>query len=760
MALTPERIKELQSYSSGGATAQPSVPVKPASGGGFLADEAGDLGITSAAKSLTRNVLSAPVAFGKELVRPIGGLISKTNQLALDFSTKTLGADNPFTQSFADTQKTYDYIASLKPLDQGVLGKTSENFGGKLGGFGGQIAPYFLGRAQTVGGRALLDTGISYAQTGDVGKAATTGLVSAATGLFGPLVQGTSKLLRGGKAKPVTDLITKTDIAKKFFGSVAKGTGTGYVAGTTQNLAEGQGSEAFVPDITSVVGGVIGGVAGIKPMKDAFKVRQLQQTQQNMDKLTSLVTQGKIKDIEKAKGAITQLSPDEIKSVKTYQDYEKVLNNKISNIEEISDKALETNKATKKLIDLSILKEVKTVNGVEKVADNYVQKGLSQLDDYYTHINDVEKAAQIKAYIKKANTVGLDAKDINEISKIHGKDLNGFNANNVLSNGLAQKTAENTRKGMKDTVYEMFGNKELLKQKNDMVNELSNTRDLAKAYSEKVNKFEQSSRKPGYSNKIMNGVKNIVYGLKFMVVKTVTGLSPTVNEKMTPVEIEKNLNSVLTNLNNVLKSGKPESVILKELEIIGNTIKNFPAKIQGNDYTPASNRKPIPLKARGESTMLKTNQEYVGKPLLKDNPEYTGKVSPILKKNNQAGAIRISGVKATNIHPEDAGIYKRIIATDEIKNLSSKDYIDLERAMERFKINPNQPFSKIKKQLDDVLQGKRKVKGTLLPGSLKKGIINPLTLGATATAVGAGGLLLKNKEDEKKKSPLLKKKTN
>ena len=120
-----------------------------------------------------------------------------------------------------------------------------------------------------------------------------------------------------------------------------------------------------------------------------------------------------------------------------------------------------------------------------------------------------------------------------------------------------------------------------------------------------------------------------------------------------------------------------------------------------------------------------------------------------LTRNRQAGMIRIPGVKATNIHPEDANVMKKIVETPKITDLNNNNYRNLELLSERFNISIDKPFPQVKKAFDDVLSGKTKVKGTLLTGSLKK----PLPIAKTSSAKDAIAKGLTAKEYVKTKNP-------
>jgi hypothetical protein len=92
---------------------------------------------------------------------------------------------------------------------------------------------------------------------------------------------------------------------------------------------------------------------------------------------------------------------------------------------------------------------------------------------------------------------------------------------------------------------------------------------------------------------------------------------------------------------------------------------------------------------------------------------------------------------------------KDVAKYNKITDLTAKEYNGLEKLAERFNISMDLAFPQIKKKLNDILQGKVKVKGTLLPGSLKNrgmSAVNPLTVGAGVSALGAGGMYLNNKD--------------
>lgn len=64
---------------------------------------------------------------------------------------------------------------------------------------------------------------------------------------------------------------------------------------------------------------------------------------------------------------------------------------------------------------------------------------------------------------------------------------------------------------------------------------------------------------------------------------------------------------------------------------------------------------------------------------------------------------------------------KRFIDSARIgKDLSDADFTKIEKLAEKWNISMDLGISKVANKLDDILSGKTKVKGTLVPGSLKK----------------------------------------
>jgi hypothetical protein len=130
---------------------------------------------------------------------------------------------------------------------------------------------------------------------------------------------------------------------------------------------------------------------------------------------------------------------------------------------------------------------------------------LGQLENYFTKTNDVAGAEKIAQIRNKAETTGLTIKELNDIARLHGSELNAYNASGELASGLTKQAAENTRAGLKTTARGLFGDNTY----KVIDSEISNTmrvRDLASKMVENVNKLQQKIKERGILEKLGRGV--------------------------------------------------------------------------------------------------------------------------------------------------------------------------------------------------------------------------------------------------------------
>lgn len=98
--------------------------------------------------------------------------------------------------------------------------------------------------------------------------------------------------------------------------------------------------------------------------------------------------------------------------------------------------------------------------GKSAVKVNYVKQAMEDLKNFYEKTGNHEGIAKIKKLENNSKIKGLTYKDVNDLARLHGRELNAYNANNELASGLSKQAAENTRKGLKTTAREGLGTSE------------------------------------------------------------------------------------------------------------------------------------------------------------------------------------------------------------------------------------------------------------------------------------------------------------
>lgn len=254
---------------------------------------------------------------------------------------------------------------------------------------------------------------------------------------------------------------TEMQRPESTLGSIAKSTAIGTGIGT--------------------LGGAVLGGATAAPLS-AIALRAANRQKKVTDAI-GRVLQGDMKDIETGRKALRQV---DMSDVKTYKEGADRIREQIGAISRGVDDVLETDSTPRMLDTLSL----KTTVGGETVEQNYVRQALNQLEEHYTKVNDIAKATQIKQLRQKAETVGLTLKEINNIARQHGVDLNAYNMNDELASGLKKQAVENTRKGVKATTRDLFGNN-ITKAADAEITALKRVEKLFNDMAEKVNDLQQ-----------------------------------------------------------------------------------------------------------------------------------------------------------------------------------------------------------------------------------------------------------------------------
>ena len=281
-----------------------------------------------------------------------------------------------------------------------------------------------------------------------------------------------------------------------------------------------------------------------------------------LTELPGKILQGKKGDAAKSRNALLHIDP---KNIKTYTDLKNALNDKIQSASRNLDEILGKDTTPRKLDELVISSKV----GDQTITHNFVNDALEQLEDIFKKTNNPTKQAEMAQLKKKAAEQGLTIKEVNDLAKLHGQELNSFNANGQLASGLTKQAAENTRSGLKDTARDLFGD-DIYKASDLEISELIKAKDLAEKMEEAVNKLKQKIQsrsvgaKAGYLvGKVINLIglgspKGIVEALipRGQGFKTLNAL-----------DLEKALQKNLEKLQS-LSGNMPEATLIQKLESI------------------------------------------------------------------------------------------------------------------------------------------------------------------------------------------------
>lgn len=373
------------------------------------------------------------------------------------------------------------------------------------------------------------------------------------------------------------------DVAKAGLkGAIIPALVRGAKVGAATGALAGGGSAAQAPDATvgsvvgnTAIGGVLGGAIGapleaagplIKAAKGSIEeaiANRSAKAAGEVDRLAGAVAQGDAKDIASVKTALQEV---DLTGAKTYADATKALDEHIKAVAGGVDKALETNPYVKPTSELSFTQKV----GGEEVSHNYVEDALKQLKDYYGKIGDQVGLAQVTQLEQKGLTQGLSVKEINDIARVHGKDLSGFNANGELASGLSKQAAENTRKGLKATAREQFGHP-LYKEADQALSKVIKTRDLFQEMANKVQKAQQKIKQLSLPQQIGNAFEKAV---NVATLGTSRGALRAAGQAMgirgpatmSALDLEKVLQKNIGKIDELLNKGASKETVLSKLQ--------------------------------------------------------------------------------------------------------------------------------------------------------------------------------------------------
>lgn len=518
----PQQIKSLQGSSGAISGSTPSLPTAT------TPDTATILGNT--AKSL----VSGTIESGKDIAAAIGGNTMMDKFTKLDPHNQEVMSQ--LIQKRNEAAKSGDRIKADKwnrliqgyEISPGVsaselfpeLNKSTEQILGDFASLG----------LETLSGGTLANAGAEkLAQAGEKGGLSLTQR----------LIEGAKTGGKYGTAFGITGAMQDNESLGGIAKSAAVGAGTGAVLGAG---VEG----AFGKRVTS-------GTAN-KEAKTA-------------DETIGRIIQGDAKDIPKAREALSSI---DTAGVKTYKDLFTKLNDKVAELSGAQDTHLIATK--KEVVPMEKL-VVTTKVGDQQITHNYVEDALDQLSKFYEKTNDTVGRTEIAQLTQKANEEGLTVKEINDLAKLHGQELNGFNANGELASGLTKQAAENTRSGLKGTVRQLSGDEggKMSQAIDQSITNTIRTRDLVGELQDKVQELKQKIKPRTLgeqAGRLFGEITNIIglnspKGFIEYFLGRGTGL-----KTLNALDLEKGLQGALKELDGLINAGNEPAFIKKAQDFL------------------------------------------------------------------------------------------------------------------------------------------------------------------------------------------------
>lgn len=346
-----------------------------------------------------------------------------------------------------------------------------------------------------------------------------------------------------GISDVIADKISDIPEVQKF---AMKYPNAGSDFGKAMNVIMGvAGGNEEINPVESMKGAIDTGKTGVENVKNvASSVKESIKPSLTPIEATGQIIQGDRSDIPKSQRTLGLLK--DISNIKTQADLSKAINEQII-------------KPTLKLVDDEFDKDTSgghSIKSFEKnigdgknsVKINYVRQGIDQLRDFYKKTNDAQGLSDMSKLENKSKINGLTYKDINNLARRHGSDINAFNANGEASSGLTKQAAENTRSGLKETAREGLGTPQA-KAFDKIVTEAIKTKELVDDQAEKINKSLQKSTKVGELPKKLSSVaKAIIHPKDFL--SGFFGVAGK-GETLSPLDIQANIQD---NLKTILKN--------------------------------------------------------------------------------------------------------------------------------------------------------------------------------------------------------------
>lgn len=420
----------------------------------------------------------------------------------------------------------------------------------------------------------------------------TTGQVLGESGevLLDIILAGTykgAKLAKPTVAKEVMGL-GKVKTFKKALPTTFKGVGVGYGYDVARGLQkergeEREGGKAFIPGIGTVIGGGIPLAVpalrkGETQVTKLLRKKSVQEVEKEVSDTVGKIIQGKIKDRPRALKVLEEIDTE---GVKTFGELGGRIKEKSSAVLKELDKFLDKQIGSYKTKDLTTKTVIKSEIGKDVVVkQNFVTDAMKQLKELYQKIKAPKELAEITILERKLKAQGLTVREINNLSRMYGREFGKKAFSKVTKEPLTSINAqayENTRKGLKSTARGKIRG-DIPKTMDEKVSNMINTENLIAKMEEKVSAFYQRIEKRGLGAKLGR--------LGFNVIDMITGrmMSGFLRAGFIPrggglktlnaVDIENQLTKNLKKLDKLLKIKDDNAFIKGVKEMFGGAIKS------------------------------------------------------------------------------------------------------------------------------------------------------------------------------------------
>jgi len=257
-------------------------------------------------------------------------------------------------------------------------------------------------------------------------------------------------------------------------------------------------------------GDIVG--AGVKKVEDvagdigvARQAENAAKADAQIDEITGRIIQGKPKDVESARRALSDLDTT---GVKTYKELNTRINDQVGALSRKLDGFLDEQPGVLKSDDLVTTTKV----GDRVVKQNFVETSLKQLDELYEKIGDGVAQAKIQNIQEKLAVEGLTRRELNDLSREYGRELGNKGFSKVSGEPLTSVNAqafENTRKGIKTTVRNSIEG-DVAKSLDSSISDLLDTSRLTSKIEVSVNSLFQKVQKRGLMEKLSRKLADVI----------------------------------------------------------------------------------------------------------------------------------------------------------------------------------------------------------------------------------------------------------